>query len=75
MPKEHIDAGFEISGSDCDDPTDAIISLIGSHLQNVCVDIESYSANVSVIMSPSGVRMMIEGLQKALAVLAEREPA
>lgn len=67
MPQKYIGSGFDMMGGDSD--AMASVSLVGSHLQNICVEIETDAAELSFIVSPGGARKMIAALEAALAEL------
>lgn len=69
MPQRYIGKSFDTFGEDsC---ANATISLVGSHLQNVCIEIESDAAEMSFILSPLGARKLIEAVQAALTELKQ----
>lgn len=71
MPKRYIGDSFDtMGGESC---ANATVSLVGSHLQNICVEVESDAADLSFILSPVGARKMIDALQAALTALAQQE--
>ena len=65
MPQRYIGKSFDML--DGEHTARAEVSIVGSHLQNVCVEIESDGADVSFILSPSGSRKMIEAIEAALS--------
>ena len=69
MPQKYIGKSFDTFGDDsC---TTAEVSLVGSHLQNVCIEVESDAAEMSFILSPGGARKLIEAVQAALTELKQ----
>lgn len=71
MPQHYIGQSFDTVGEDsC---ANATVSLVGSHLQNISVEVESDAADLSFIVSPGGARRMIAALEAALAELKRRE--
>lgn len=67
MTQRYIGQHFDTLGGES--VANAEVSLVGSHLQNVCVEVESDAAEFSFILSPVGARKMIDALQSALAEL------
>lgn len=66
MPQKYLGQSFDTLG---DDTARAEVSLVGSHLQNVCIEIESSGVDLSFILSPNGARKMIAGIEAALAAI------
>lgn len=71
LAQKYLGMGFDTMGGDsC---SSAIVSLVGSHLQNVCIEVESDAAELSFILSPGGAQKLIAALQAALAELKQTE--
>jgi hypothetical protein len=69
VPQQYIGKRFDTLGGES--TANAEVSLVGSHLQNVCIEVESDAADISFILSPVGARKMIDALQAALVELKE----
>ena len=72
MPRRYVGGSFDIFDADDDGAApSATTSLVGSHLQNICIEIESNDhVDVSFTLSPNGARRMIEAINAALAEIA-----
>ena len=70
MPQKYIGDAFSTMNED-DSCSTAEVSLVGSHLQNVCIEVESDAAEMSFILSPGGTRELIKALELALADLKQ----
>lgn len=64
MPQKYI--GQSLDTMDGEHAASAEVSLVGSHLQNICIEVEGDGVDVSVILSPGGTRRLIAALQVAL---------
>jgi len=67
--------GQSIATIDDEDSESATVSLVGSHLQNICIEVEAGYAELSFIMSPRGARKLIAAMEKALAEAATMSDA
>jgi len=64
MARKYVGASF--ATIDSEDGDNATVSLVGSHLQNICVEVEAGYSELSFIVSPVGARKMIAALEAAL---------
>lgn len=67
MAKRYIGQSFDAIGGG--DGPSVEISLVGSHLQNICIEVEGGTLEMSFILSPVGARKLVAGLEVALAEL------
>jgi hypothetical protein len=66
LPKKYIDHNFPAFDNwECG--AQVAVCLVGSHLQNICIEVEGDIVETSVMLSPGSARKMIEVLQVALA--------
>lgn len=69
MPRKYIGHSFDALGGE--HTSRAEVSLVGSHLQNICIEVEGDGVDVSVLLSPSGAAKMITAIQAAIDEIAK----
>lgn len=64
MPRKYVGRPLDTMGGE--HVGRAEVSLVGSHLQNICIEVEGDGVDVSIMLSPGGTQSLIATLQLAL---------